>query len=118
MGENYQLPIYKSLTSLGPSSYPALRRKRNTILTSADKSQGKDNKGATGNRSHYLRNEASKPLLKCQSVTAVKILVKMSSLKEQIETIFKCRVKRPVTHRRMQRDLNVLIFFHLSASIF
>lgn len=97
MGENYQLPIYKSPTSLGPSSYPALRRRRNTFLTSADKSQGKD-KGATGNRSHYLKNEASKPLPKCQSVTAVKILLKMSSLKAQIEIIFKCRVKRPVTH--------------------
>lgn len=91
--------------SPGPSSYPALRRKRNTILTSADKSQRKDNKGATGNRSHYLRNEASKPLLKCQSVTAVKILDKMSSLKAQIETIFKCLVKRPVTHTEVCREI-------------
>lgn len=104
MGENYQLPIYKAPTSLGPSSYPALGRKRNTNLTSADKAQGKD-KGATVNRSHYLRNEASKPLPKCQSVTAVKILVKMSSLKAQIETIFKCRVKRPRTHTEGCREI-------------
>lgn len=43
----------------------------------------------------YLQKEASKPLLKCQSVMEVKILVSVSSSKESIEMTFKWRVRRP-----------------------
>jgi len=41
LGENYQPPFYKLPLSLGPSPFPALRRKRDTILISANKSQEK-----------------------------------------------------------------------------
>ena len=39
---------------------------------------------------------ASKPLLKCQSTREEKILVMVVSSKDSIETMFRCRVKRPV----------------------
>lgn len=90
---NCHSSLYQHLSISLEKEEGRLVKKKPELKTSG---QYPEDRGAS-----YLKNITSKPLPKCQSVIELKILVKMSSWKALMETIFRWRVNRPGKHAHM-----------------